>query len=454
MNQPHLVLLVVLALAAVTGAGVALACLRRMRTMEQELRTSRRAAKKDPYLGVPATVHAPSKDSPQYAPDITGTKLEFLGRTLSPQAEAWLLRPMRSGPEDPQALGLLPPMLQPGDRLTVLDNVLHDYGVGTSFVRVRREDDGAEGLLDYQTFFAETANRSATDDPKLVIPLPHDGGAGLLHLFSPMGPKDRDACLARLEARDYDRTFASAKGGGCNPTFASVQAARALACALDPATDDDLRQRITAAGEKFFAEYGFPAAQEVAGGTAWACNYAFQLNWKITLSPPWYGGYPAAVMAQNAAMLHRLTGREDYRELVLSTMRYLRAPMSGGGAGYDVNGFPHIAEYAYPSPPLPNIRVLDGELISALCVAGCAALLRDTDLTRYAAALCAGLAAGLDSFTTVDGLILNARYPWLVEDEGYTQVMVNCAAQLHRLTKDRAFDRAAKTWRVSDEHWR
>ena len=404
----------------------------------------------DPYLGVPCRTVRASVGPRVYQPDIAGVDIEFLGRRFSPHAEPRLLKTTQSGPNDPVVLDLCGPALAPGDQLTVLDDFLHDFGVGTSFVRVARKATGEEGLLDAHTFFLETRNVSAPPDQFMTVPLEN----GELHLFSPMGPEDRDQCLGNLEKGDYETTFESPPGSGCNPTFASVQAVRALACALDPETTDEMRARIVKAGEKFFSEYAFPEASEVGGGVSWPLHFDFVINWMFTLKKPWFSGYAASVMAQNGAMMYELTGEDRYRDLAYGALDYVRTPLDKGGAAYEDGGFPFIAEYAYPSPPLPNARIFDGELISAVCVMGCAKLFKDSELARYAAGLCAGAANHISVSTTHDGLIQNARYPWLINEEGYSRVMKNCAIQLFRITKDRTFERAATDWRVSDALWR
>lgn len=158
-------------------------------------------------------------------------------------------------------------------------------------------------------------------------------------------------------------------------------------------------------------------------------------------------------MASAAAAMFRLTGEQRYAELARKAVNWLKLPMEHGGALYRNEGFVFVAEYAYRSPPLPNIRVLDGEMMAAVSTFNTAAMLQDPEMARFAVQLAYSLVAQLDLFTAKDGRIMNARYQWLVDTDNYLLPMQRLAIELGMITKDqRMFDASAK-WRRSDTYW-
>jgi hypothetical protein len=159
------------------------------------------------------------------------------------------------------------------------------------------------------------------------------------------------------------------------------------------------------------------------------------------------------MIAFDAAMMHQFTGEARYRELAESAYKFLTLPMAEGGAHYTVDGFPFLAEYAYTSPPLPNLRVLDGELIACVCLLNTATLLGDSEMLAEAAGVSAGLSATLPDMRTSEDFVRNAAYPWVVDNQGYYNCMRLWCRQLTAFTKDQTYREEADRWKLAAYNW-
>jgi hypothetical protein len=121
------------------------------------------------------------------------------------------------------------------------------------------------------------------------------------------------------------------------------------------------------------------------------------------MSPPWYSAYANANAATLLSVLYHLTKDERYKRLAQEAAAYLSLPLDAGGSEYDISGFKYPAEYVYPSPSLPNIRVLDRELISVLALYNAARFLGDGEMLRIAYQQMASLAMALEYYRQRNG---------------------------------------------------
>jgi hypothetical protein len=196
-----------------------------------------------------------------------------------------------------------------------------------------------------------------------------------------------------------------------------------------------------------FNSYGLPERRTIKpGAVAWPYTFPFTMPWGTKLDPPWYSGYANAAMAGAAACALALTGDKIFASVVREATAFLELPMAEGGAGYVVNGFPFIAEYVYPSPPIPNYRVLDGELGTAVFLYNAAVLTGDSALLDLVVRIGAGLPAALKLLRRPDGLPyfgmdgqpMNPSYMWQLWMT--LQLLAN-------IYKDRVFLAHAAEWR-------
>jgi hypothetical protein len=406
----------------------------------------------DHQLGFPVLYGPQSRPPCRYEPKRQGLKVRYTGNHFQAGMHKNILyQQINSRPGDSPVLSVLVGgELQPGEQLTLLDDRFYDFAVGVLFVKVQRDRDGHEGYLEYATLIGETI---PAEDHTASRRLPF--GESYLYLPLPLS-------IAELEdlASDMEKGLFLGKGKDfrpdqVNPVSVGCRVMSGLLGTLSPAVPAALRKKLIAGGERFFQEYGFPQAKTLANGAvAWPNPSAWPMDWKLTLAPPWYSGYGNAVMALSAAILYQDTGKEAYRDLALKAVRFLQTPTRDGGALYYVGHFPHLAEYVYPSPPLPNVRVLDGEMIAVICVHDIAVLLRDSALLNLSMRLVASLSTDLDGATTHDGKILNARYPWLVDNVNYLNGMKVWAIMLGEIGKDLRFLEFAQRWNLSTNTWR
>ena len=115
-------------------------------------------------------------------------------------------------------------------------------------------------------------------------------------------------------------------------------------------------------------------------------------------------------MAAASAVLYKETGEQKYKALTLAALRYLDLPIQDNGARYDVSGFQLPAEYVYNTPPIPNVRVLDGELIASVATYSAARLLGDSSLLSLFQRQAYSLSMQMDFYTRDSGRMLFATY--------------------------------------------
>ncbi|KAA5926346.1 hypothetical protein F1536_12395 [Achromobacter xylosoxidans] len=411
----------------------------------------------DNELGIPAVVDHPNNKflRPFYA-DRAGIRVTYEKQIFSLQQPA-----MMYVPADIEGRTMLPWRtsengkpglygLYPGNTLVLLDNKLYDLGVGTLFIKVRNES--AKGLIGFvpadivigETKPADNALWRAQDVAKLknlsIVDI--DG----IPLYAILRPTD-DSEVARQIAILADPSKYSGALGGGQPGVHPVSAANTvygvLLYALRPGADSALRASAISAAEKFFGSYAFPKADQIKPGVvAWPYTFEWNLNWGIKLSPPWYSAYANAVMSAAASILFKETGEEKYRQLALASLRYLDLPIQDGGARYSVSGYQLPAEYVYPSPPIPNVRVLDGELIAAVATYNAARMLGDSWALTLFQRQAYSLSMQLDFYTRKDGRMLFATYVEEMPDH-YQWILWSNLQALGNITKDRRFSDTA-----------
>jgi hypothetical protein len=129
-------------------------------------------------------------------------------------------------------------------------------------------------------------------------------------------------------------------------------------------------------------------------------------------------------------------------------------PLAQGGSQYEISGFKLPAEYVYATPPLPNVRVLDGEMIAIVALFDTARLLGDSEILRLFMTQAGSLAMQLRSYQRPDGDLefsmymedLPQHYRWDVW--AALQVLANTA-------KDRRYSQVARAFaRHIPREWR
>ena len=143
---------------------------------------------------------------------------------------------------------------------------------------------------------------------------------------------------------------------------------------------------------------------------------------------------------------------ESYRRLARRAAGFVALPIEEGGAQYEVLGFKLPAEYVYPSPPIPNVRVLDGELIVIAALFNVARLLGDSDLLRLFMTQVGSLAMQMESYRRPNGDLEFAMY---IEDlpAHYRWDVWSALQILANASKDRRFSILARDFakHVPDE---
>lgn len=411
----------------------------------------------DNPLGIPAAIEHPNNKflRPFYA-DRAGLKVVYEKQIFSLRQPA-----MMYVPADIEGRTMLPWQtsengkpglygLFPGSNLTLLDNKLYDIGVGTLFLKVRNESvQGLVGFVPIDIIIGETKPAGdelwrAEDAARLKdLSLVDIDGLPLYAILRPTDAKEVERQIAMLSnPSNYD----GALGGGhpgVHPVSAANTVYGVLMYALRPGVDSALRNRAISAAQQFFEAYAFPKADQIkAGVVAWPYTFEWNLNWGIKLSPPWYSAYANAVMSAAASILFKETGDEKYRALALAALRYLDLPIQDGGARYSVSGFQLPAEYVYDSPPVPNVRVLDGELIAAVATYNAARLLGNSWALGLFQRQAYSLSMQMDFYTRKDGRMLFATYVEEMPDH-YQWILWSNLQALGNITKDRRFSNTA-----------
>jgi hypothetical protein len=141
--------------------------------------------------------------------------------------------------------------------------------------------------------------------------------------------------------------------------------------------------------------------------------------------------------------MYRLTDEQRYRELAQKAARYIGLPVEQGGAEYEVSGFRLPAEYVYSFKDTPNIRVLDGELITAVLLYNAARLLGDWEMLWIAVRHAMSIAMQLEFFKNADGSLMFAAYVEKMPPHYVWTIWANLQA-LANILKDRRFQAAAE----------
>ncbi|MCO5092074.1 D-glucuronyl C5-epimerase family protein [Bosea sp. (in: a-proteobacteria)] len=379
----------------------------------------------------------------QETPRRAGLTLTYSGNHFSTFARDAIFTFAKSSHGGPELLNVLNTYLAPGDQLRIEDNELFDFEAGTTFLKVTRLSDSVTGYVPLETIVGETTLEGVTAIPferSSLLPTLNISRAAI------------DEALATLNDGDYDKAFSAGEGKGIHPVIAGTTAMVPLLGAFTSECVAACRTNAQAAGRRFFDLYGFPKASRSAIGAAWAYEFDWPMHWGITLKAPWYSGYANSVMALNAAAMFKLTGEERYRDLARDAVKWLLTPTSQGGALYISQNREFIAEYAY-APGVPNVRVFDGEMKSILSLYNVAVILEDGALLRRSYELSENFATITAILQTGDGLIVNARYPWLVDSPGYTSLMKLWASQLSAVSKNDVLRAAAAKWRKANAVW-
>lgn len=406
----------------------------------------------DEILGVPARVKRPNaRFNRPYCADRAGIQVTYRGNAFSVQQTDCLWYDSNPLTSNAPLLLRQHQELSPGDVLTVLEDELYDLGVGTLMVRVRHESSRREGFITLETLVGETTVQSsplwtarAVDQVRTLVEFEWRGHA--IYSSNKMSAKEISDSIHYLSRFVEPGPSHGHEILKCHPLETAAHANRLGVWALDSKRDTAERTQATVLIEAMFERYGMPTMREVAEG-AWAWDYTFdfQMPWKTRLPAPWHSGYANAAMTSAAACAYALTGTSLYHDIVIRGTGFLQRPMAQGGALYTCDGYVYLAEYVYRSPPIPNYRVLDGELCSLLYVATAAQLTGSSELMAFAIRLGAGLAVSLDMYCApdgkpifgMDGQPMNPDYMW--------QLWVTLQI-LANLLKDRSFSKHAEIW--------
>ena len=348
--------------------------------------------------GVPMDTVQPNEAfSRPYRPDREGLRVRYLGNRLSPAQQDSVWYDTRGAQPSPPLLGGRIE-LQVGDCMTILDHRPYDLSVGTPMIKVRHEPSGREGFVTLETLVAETTECDgelwvAEDKPRLRGIVEFDTADGILYSTNRVSPVEVAASIEYLEQFLPGRVPAEKLAATIHPLQAGAHAHRIGVWALWSERAPDERQRVAMLIDAMFGAYGLRVARTLGDALAWPYAFDFVMPWGTKLASPWYSGYANSAMVAACACAWRLTGTNSYREAAQRGSAFLRRPMTDGGAFYVADGFKYVAEYCYPAPPIPNYRVLDGELCSLVFLYNAALMLRDSDLLAFATGARAGAVA-------------------------------------------------------------
>lgn len=389
------------------------------------------------------------------APAAPTVDLAFHGQRFVRCAPAAFFVSTRIG--DVSYLGSATPIL-PGEIYRVLSDVAEDIGVVSLMRPVRRMRDGVEG---YVTELAAAGDMSAADhtlwaaeDPerlrRLIEVRLADGVLYAPNLLLDRKLAEAAAMLGAVAARRWSKGDA----GQPHPLQVGSEAHRlglfALSAACSPTRKADITALLSSLAENWFG----PMAETMdpEGCVSWPYSFDFELPWHARLKAPWHSGYATAAITGALACIHELTEDVRWCDLAQRSVAYLRKPLEQGGATYDINGLPHVAEYV-SSPWFPNYRTFDGEVMCIPYLYNTAVLMRDDALLARVLRLIEGVKDILPVMSPegraprfgIDGQPINPGYMlqmWFV-----AQVLANIA-------KDHAFVGLAKRWaeHIAPEH--
>ena len=413
-----------------------------------------------PELGIPAEVYRPNNARlAPYSPRWAGLRLRYEGdvfRALNPpmvyvplQDHGRVLLPWQSSEKGkPGLVGLYP-----GNVFTLSDDRLYDLGVGTLMVKVRVDGRDAPGYVPLglvlgNTVAADDSLWSAREIGRMLDKTVFEYRGVRIYAIDQAKSGNIEELISALET---PASYASALSGGqrgIHPVYAGSALASALFYALRGDTPPQVRDRVVKAARVFFDEYVYKSAvQRGDGAVSWPYPFEWTTNWGVALKPPWFSAYANAAFSSAAAAMYRLTDEERYRELAQKAARYIGMPVEEGGAEYDVSGFKLPAEYVYSFKDTPNIRVLDGELITTVLLYNAARLLGDWEMLWIAARHAMSIAMQLEFFRNADGSLMFAAYVEKMPPHYGWTVWANLQA-LANILKDRRFRIAADALRV------
>jgi hypothetical protein len=406
----------------------------------------------DPVLGIPAVVVRPNNAFLRpYLADRKGLKVSYVGDSLMSLNPDMLYSPaIREGrtflpwqTSDEGAPGLYG--VFPGNQLTILDDALYDFGVGLLMVRARLDAQELEGFLPLATVICETMPADNSLWPsryakRLKQELLLKTDKAIIYTFSK--PKDENAIQQAIDNLGNPSLYASTLSGGKSDTVHPVYAANLvyglllkwLAAENNPQLRDDIKKACVAVFDNYF----FINVDSVGGGASWPFEFTWVTNWGVSLKAPWYSAYASSVTAGAASIMFGITKEERFRDLALQAARFVGSSNSIGGAEYNLSGFRLPAEYVYNFTTTPNIRVLDGEIITAIALYNTAILLNSQEVYEIFVRQAFSLAMALEYFQKADGSLVFAAY---YEDmpEHYLIDVWKGLLVLANITKDRNF---------------
>ncbi|MCP4559928.1 MAG: hypothetical protein GY837_05320 [Bosea sp.] len=410
-----------------------------------------------PYIDIPAVVVRPNAAAlrPYFALR-KGLTVRYLGNRFSTAQPELIWVPANENGRDrliwqsfiPEKGGLLG--IYVGDVITLLDDVLYDFDVGTLFVKAQKPG-FPPGYMLLETLIGETepATRElivAKDVKRFqdFSSVDHDG-VRLYEQTVNVDLKQMERDIATLlDEATYATSLTGGMSGGVHPLYATSTARTLLFAALKPKVSEETRKAAIAAVAHFFDNYIEKAKVDLGDGRiSWPYKFDWTMNWGIKLTPPWYSPYANSQVVELSALMFKLTGEDKYRAMAQAATRFITTPMSKGGAEYTIDGFRLPAEYVYAAPPMPNVRVLDGELGVAIALYNAARLLGDSEMLRQSTAYFAGLAMNLEGYLKEDGGLWFASY---IENmpEGYGWPMWALLQNAAIITKDRRFTEYAR----------
>lgn len=349
--------------------------------------------------------------------------------------------------------------LADGERLQVLDDRLFDLAIGTPMVAMRRLSTGAKGFVTLDMLLTKCEGDDQDiwvgDDPdQLRAAMEFQHSVGALYSTNRLGPqeiKDSIEYLSRFEGK-LDEGLEPRP----HPLQFGTHGHRLGVWVLDRDRDSTERAHVVRLFAAALHSYIIPSSKEVApGALAWPYEFAYSLSsWATELRPPWFAGYANAAMVGMLAVGWALTGEARWKELAQGAVRYLKLASEKTGAAYFIDGFQFNAEYAYRTAPIPNYRVLDGELCSPPYLHNAGLLLDNPEIVALAHRLACGLTVPLGLLRGKDGA------PLLAMDghdmtPAYMWQLWACLQLLSAMTKDRTFSRLARDWKrfIPVEFW-
>lgn len=410
-----------------------------------------------PYLDIPAVVIRPNAAAlrPYFALR-KGLTVRYTGNRFSTaQTELTWIPALENGRQrllwstyEPGKGGVFG--LFPGNIVTLLEDVLYDFDVGTVFVKVQREG-LPPGYMLLERLIGET--EPATDE--LVVAKDAERFRNFssvdyqgLRLYEQTVNVDlsqikRDTA-SLLDEANYATALSGGMSGGIHPLYATSTARALLFAALKPQVSEEMRQAAVVAVAHFFDKYiEADKVQLGEGRISWPYKFDWTMNWGIRLTPPWYSPFANSQVVEVSALMYKITGEEKYSAMARAATRFITTPINKGGAEYAIDGFRLPAEYVYPTPPMPNVRVLDGELGVAIALYNAAIMLGDSEMLRQSTAYFASLAMNLEGYLKEDGGLWFASYMENMP-EGYGWPMWALLQNAAIITKDRRFTEYAR----------